>query len=234
MELKKNPKADVQSRKSTNLLIGLNAALLLILGLFFVSNAPEAKVIKKKSFSNEEMEIIPPTEQEPPKAPPPPPSPEITEVEDEADVEETEMQSTETNEKKVVITTPVPTGDDGGGDDIIKIDNTVYTDVDVEGTFPGGEDKLTQFVQNFYKMPAAAQELGISGIIFIQFVVERDGSISNIKAIAPKARQLGYGLEKECMRVIKLTSGKWKPAERAGKKVRSYWRFPFEIDNSGF
>ena len=232
MELKKNPQADVHQKKSTNLLIGLNAALILILVLFYINNPPEVKEQKKKSFSNEEIELIPPTEQEPPKAPPPPPSPEIQEVEDEADVEETEIQSNEADEKKVVITTPLPTGD--GGEEKIEIDNTVYTDVDVEGTFPGGEEKLTQFVQNFFKMPSAAQELGISGIVFIQFVVERDGTISNIKAIAPPERQLGYGLEKECMRVIQLTSGKWKPAERAGKKVRSYWRFPFEIDNSGF
>ena len=128
--------------------------------------------------------------------------------------------------------------DPGAGNDpgpVIEIDNTIYRDVDVEGTFTGGEDKLREFVNSYYKMPRVASELGISGMIFIQFVVEKNGKITNIEAIAPKDRQLGYGLEEECKRVIELTSGNWKPASRAGKPVRSYWRFPFEVDNaSGF
>lgn len=113
-------------------------------------------------------------------------------------------------------------------------ENSIYTDVDKEGYFIGGETALFGHVGNNFKMPKSAQELGISGIIFIQFIVEKDGTISNIKAIAPKERQLGYGLEAECIRVLKLTSGKWIPAQREGKNVRSYWRFPFEIDNTNF
>jgi protein TonB len=104
--------------------------------------------------------------------------------------------------------------------------------VDESGEFIGGEDKLQEFATINFNMPKIADDLEISGTIFIQFVVERDGKITQLRAIAPKERQLGYGLEEECMRVIKLTSGKWKPAKRAGKAVRSYWRFPFEVDNS--
>lgn len=233
MELKKNPNADVHQKKSTNMLIGLNAALILILGLFYYNNPPEKKVSKKKSFSNEEMEIIPPTQQEPPKAPPPPPSPEIQEIEDDSEEEETEVKANDVDEKKTVTVTAVPT-DDGDGEPDIKIDNNIYTDVDIQGEFKGGEDKLLEFVRTQFRMPPAAVELGISGIIFIQFVVEKDGTISNMKAIAPPERQLGYGLEQECMRVVKMTSGKWKPAQKAGVKVRNYYRFPMEIDNSNF
>lgn len=232
MDLKKNPKADVHKRKSTNLLIGLNAALAIILALFYYNNKPEKVKPVKKSFNNEAIEQIPPTQQEPPKAPPPPPSPDIQEIDDDSDIEEDEVQATDVDENKSL--DPIIT-DPGDGDDKepeIKIDNTIYTDVDEEGQYKGGEDKLREFVTTYYKMPKVAQELGISGVIFIQFVVERNGSITNIRAIAPKQRQLGYGLEEECMRVIKLTSGSWKAASRGGKPVRSYWRFPFEVDNS--
>jgi len=233
MELKKNPQADVHQRKSTNILIGLNAALILILGLFFYASKPDKPKKTKRSAGNEQIELIPPTEQEPPKAPPPPPSPEVQEIEDESEEEETVVTNDDVDQdtkiKPVVI-------DVGKGDDPepIKIDNTIYLDVDESGEFIGGEDKLQEFASVNYNMPKMASDLEISGTIFIQFVVERDGRITQLKAIAPKERQLGYGLEQECMRVIKLTSGKWKPAMRAGKPVRSYWRFPFEVDNSSF
>lgn len=230
MELKKNPNADVYQRKSTNLLIGLNAALILVLGLFYYSNPPDKIKIRNKNVANEELELIPPTEQEPPKAPPPPPSPDIKEIDDDSEEEETEVLDNEVKEKTALVVPTITPGKEEGP--IIEIDNTIYRDVDVEGTFPGGEEKLGEFVKNYFKMPRVAQELGVNGLVHIQFVVERDGSISGITAIAPKERQLGYGLEEECMRVIQLTSGKWKPASRAGKPVRSYWRYPFEIDNS--
>jgi len=119
-----------------------------------------------------------------------------------------------------------------GQDEIVE-DNEIYTDVDFEATYEGGTDALAQFVRDSFNMPKVAMDVGASGIIIIQFVVEKDGTISDLRAIAPKERQLGYGLEAECMRVLRLTSGQWKPAMRIGEPVRSYWRFPFEIDNSG-
>lgn len=230
MELKKNPQADVHKRKSTNVLIGLNAALILILGLFSYASTPDKPKRIKKSAGNEQIELIPPTEQEPPKAPPPPPSPEIQEIEDDSDQEETNMKDNEADEKTEVKPVQIDVGK--GDEPTIVIDNTIYLDVDEAGEFIGGEDKLQEFATVNFNMPKIADDLEISGTIFIQFVVEKDGKISQLRAIAPKERQLGYGLEEECMRVIKLTSGKWKPAKRAGKAVRSYWRFPFEVDNS--
>jgi hypothetical protein len=116
----------------------------------------------------------------------------------------------------------------------MNIDYSIYTDVDEAGMFKGGEDSLQRFMASNFVMPLNAVELGISGMIFIQFVIEKDGSITNIKSISPRDRQLGYGLEAECIRVIKLTSGQWFPATRAGAPVRSYWRFPFEVNNAGF
>ncbi len=101
-------------------------------------------------------------------------------------------------------------------------------------SYRGGVEKLHEFVNNQFVMPKAASELGISGIVQLMFLVDVDGTISNITIVAPQERRLGYGLEQECMRVILLTSGKWKPALKDGKPIKSQFRFPFQIDNSGF
>lgn len=106
----------------------------------------------------------------------------------------------------------------------------IYSEVDVEGSYIDGEEELSKFVRDRFKMPEKAEQMSVSGMVFIQFIAETDGTINDIIVIAPKERQLGYGLEEECMRVIKLTSGNWNPATRAGKPVRSYWRFPFEVE----
>lgn len=113
-------------------------------------------------------------------------------------------------------------------------DTAVYSDPTSEAIFPGGADSFKRFVTANFKMPKMAKKNGISGVIFIQFVVEKDSTVTNLKSIAPVERRLGYGLEEECMRVIKLTSGKWVPAKKAGEAVRSIWRFPFTVNNSKY
>ena len=100
-----------------------------------------------------------------------------------------------------------------------------------EAGFNGGEDKLLEFINVFFKMPRAAMEMGISGFVLIQFIVEKDGSLSEIKPALPVERRLGYGLEEEAIKVIGHTNGKWYPAQIFGFPVRSNWRFPFQIEN---
>ncbi len=235
MEVKKYLKVDTEQKKSTNLLIGLNIALLLTWGLMAFTNKPEVVKKEKSNLLLEAVEEIPPTQQEPPKAPPPPPSPDIQEIEDDSDKEE-DPPPDNTAKEQTVITAPVLNGkDDGKGKDKIEIDDNIYSDVDDLAFFGDkGEEQLREFVSTQFKMPRSAQELGISGTIPIMFVVETDGSVTDIKAIAPPNRKLGYGLEEEVIRIMKLTSTKWKPATRMGKPVRSYFRFPFQIDNSTF
>ncbi len=235
MEVKKNLNVDTEAKKSSNLLIGLNIALLMTYALMSFTNKPAVVKKSKSNFLNEAVEEIPITQQEPPKAPPPPPSPDIQEIKDDSDQDEDPPPSSEVTEN-TTITTPVTTKgtDDGKGKVEVDIDNTVYDDVDEQAEFPGGVEKLHEFVNNQFSMPKAAAELGISGVIQIMFTVERDGTIADVRAIAPENRRLGYGLEQECMRILRLSSGKWKPGSRLGKPVRSNFRFPFQIDNSGF
>lgn len=73
--------------------------------------------------------------------------------------------------------------------------------------------------------PKAAQDADISGKVLVEFIVEKDGSISNIKCISPK---IGYGLEEEAIRVMK-TMPKFKPAIKDGQPVRSLYRQPIRF-----
>lgn len=117
-------------------------------------------------------------------------------------------------------------------DDTIYND-TIYKDVDSSAQNITVKDGLENTKVIKFNMPRTAMELGISGKIVIQFVIEKNGTVSNVIPVGPKEKQLGYGLEEECMRVVKLSSGQWKPSIKGGIPVRSYMRFPFDIDNSG-
>ena len=88
-------------------------------------------------------------------------------------------------------------------------------------SFPGGEQKLLEYVAKNTKYPQIARESGIQGRVFIGFVVETDGSISNVKVL----RGIGGGCDEEAVRVIKSLP-KWKPGKQRGKAVRVSYQIP--------
>ena len=106
-------------------------------------------------------------------------------------------------------------------------ENKIYTVVGVQPEFPGGMMKFHEFFRTNFKMP---ESVGEGGKVFVSFVVEKDGSLSNIKAI----RDLGFGAGAEVIRVLKK-SPKWIPGQLNGKPVRVQYTIPFSInfDNSG-
>ncbi len=99
---------------------------------------------------------------------------------------------------------------------------------DKRAHFPGGPDSLNFFLQKNLYYPQEAQNEGIEGIVVVQFMVEKDGSISDAKAI----RSADPLLDAEAMRVVQ-SMPKWIPAERDGKAVRSKFSLPvnFSLSN---
>ena len=87
--------------------------------------------------------------------------------------------------------------------------------------FPGGEDALYDFIAKNLKYPQAAKDSNIQGRVFVQFVVDKDGTIINPKV----ARDIGGGCGEEALRVVKMMP-KWKPGEQYGKKVRVQYVLP--------
>ena len=94
-------------------------------------------------------------------------------------------------------------------------DNDVYNMVDQSAKFQDGYNSIIKFVQENIKFPAEAQENNVHGRLMVSVVVEKDGSLSDIKI----KKGLGYGLDEEIVRIIKMMP-KWQPAQHKGKTVR--------------
>jgi protein TonB len=96
--------------------------------------------------------------------------------------------------------------------------------VEINPEFPGGETAWAKFMQKNLRYPNQAVEAGVSGKVFVSFVVEKDGHLSDIKVI----RGVGYGLDEEAIRVLKLAPA-WKPGIQNGRPVRVMYTMPFSF-----
>jgi TonB family protein len=92
---------------------------------------------------------------------------------------------------------------------------TIYTVVEVQPSFPGGEEALTEYIVDNIEYPEQARKAGIQGKVYVAFVVEEDGSISNVRVL----RDIGGGCGEEAVRVVKLMP-RWNPASQKGKPVK--------------
>ncbi len=100
-------------------------------------------------------------------------------------------------------------------------DDRIYTPMEAKPEFPGGYTGLMQFLNNNLKYPAMARELGISGIVYVGFIIEKDGSVSQITL----ERGIGGGCDEEAMRVVRLMP-KWKPGMQTGRNVKVAYYLP--------
>jgi protein TonB len=111
----------------------------------------------------------------------------------------------------------------GNGPADIVDDNNIYSNagIEVKPEFPGGMAKFYKYVGNNYRSP---EEEGLAGKVHVTFVVEKDGSLTDIKVV----RDIGFGTGKEAIRVLK-SCPKWNPGEQNGKKVRVLYSLPINI-----
>ena len=222
MEIKKSPKADLESKKSTWLLVGY----VIVLALMFVAfewTKRDIKIDTSQAITDLvfEEEIIPITEQPEQVTPPPPEAPSIAEtltiVEDDADVEETAIVSSEELNQAVEIKyVPVAVEEEE------PEEQTIFEVVEQMPEFPnGGMAGLMQYLSKNIKYPTIAQENGTQGRVTVQFVVNKDGSIVDAKVL----RGVDPYLDKEAVRVI-MGMPKWKPGMQRGKPVRVKYTVP--------
>lgn len=227
MQIKKNPKADLT--KNSDLYFAIGLAII----LFISWRAIEWKTYDKSGYGYEALNIdddddeeVPITEQikTPPPPPPPPPAPEIIEVvEDEEEIEETIIESTETDQEEIV--------------EIVEVEEE-FEDVDVPFAviedvpiFPGCErvakskrrdcfqEQINKHIRKNFRYPEIAQEMGIQGRVYINFVIDKDGSITSIRMRGPDKN-----LEKEAQRIIAKLP-RMTPGKQRGRAVR----VPFSI-----
>lgn len=100
-------------------------------------------------------------------------------------------------------------------------DDAVYSIVSEQPSFPGGMQEMMKFISENRKYPAEAKAKDIHGKVIVAFVVERDGSLSDVKI----RRGIGYGCDEEAIRVIK-SMPKWTPGKQNGKAVRVSFMLP--------
>lgn len=103
------------------------------------------------------------------------------------------------------------------------IEETAFTVVDDMPEYPGKEKELYKFLANNIRYPEEAKTAGISGRVFVSFIVEKDGAITNAKIL----RGIGYGCDKEAIRVVNSMPN-WVPGKQRGKNVRVTYNLPIK------
>ena len=222
MEIKKSEHADLERGKGTSLLIGFVIALsVMFVALEWTQREVEdnSELYTAKDVSlNEEM--IPITLPEKKTVPPPPAAvtkAEIIEiVEDDADIEEDIMASTEDNvewvdldEYEVVEVEPEPEEEE------------IFMVVEDQPEFPGGTAALLEYLRKNIKYPAICRENNIQGRVLVTFIVNKDGAIVEPEVV----KSVNPSLDKEALRVIS-TMPNWKPGSQRGKPVRVKYTVP--------
>ena len=220
MEIKKTKKADLENKRSLFVSIGLAVALLVVLSaLSYTTAVKAAEGMGQVQEVVVEEEIIPITRQEVKPPPPPPPPPAAvtmlnivsndTEIDDELEIDDSEIDEDDVIEIKPVETEkPAETAQ-------------VFFVVEDMPEFPGGQLALRKYIAKNLKYPVIAQENGIQGKVYVQFVVSKTGAVTQAKVI----RGVDPSLDKEALRVVN-TLPKWKPGMQRGKSVAVSYTVP--------
>jgi protein TonB len=218
MEPKKTEKADLENKSFMFFSLGLIIALLLSITAFTyrVYDDTSAKDLSKNTANNDEILEVPPTQQ----LPPPPPKiqqPQIIEVPDEKKIEEEieiNMDTEVTEQTKVEEIKIAEVEEKEDPDQIFLV-------VEETAAPTGGMPAFYEYVGKKLKYPAQARRMGIEGKVFVEFVIERDGTITDVKAI----KGIGAGCDEEAVRVLQ-SAPKWKPGKQRGKPVRQRMVLP--------
>lgn len=226
MEAKKSPKADLEKRRGLYLEVGMIVILAASLLAFNVKNYDkEEKQVNTRTVKEEVAEEIMQT-QEKVEPPPPPEQQEVVptdlkvvdndaKLENEAQVFDADAKNAENVEVQQVTIT----------EEVEDIEEIVWVAVEEDPEFPGGLDALSQYLADNIQYPALARENGITGKVFVTFVVEKDGRVGQIKIL----RDIGGGCGAEAVRVVKAMP-KWKPGKQSGKPVRTQFNLPVSFN----
>jgi protein TonB len=227
MENKKTEKADLENKKAIFFQVGL--VLVLGLTLFaFEWKTYDIKIVDQNSRKATEVmeEIVLQTQQN---TPPPPPPPQqqntVLEIVENDEVIENEVSiDAEADEKTVVEEYHAPTVTDEKEVEEAEI----FTVVEESPSFPGGDEARIKFLQGNITYPTMARESGIQGTVYVTFVVEKGGNVSDVKIL----RGIGGGCDEEAIRVIRAMP-KWNPGKQRGKSVRVQFNMPIKFTLAG-
>ena len=210
MEAKKSPKADLENKRTVFVQIGLIVALAAMLVAFeYKTYDIKQADISGRQAEKVEEDLIEITNQN---KPPPP----AGETDLNIDAEATEL--TEIHEY-----TPVASNEE---EEVAEAE--IFTVVEESPSFPGGDEARIRFLQENIKYPQIARESSISGTVYVTFVVERNGNVTDVRVL----RGIGGGCDEEAVRVIKAMPN-WSPGKQRGKPVRVQFNMPIKFTLAG-
>ncbi len=219
MDLKKSNKADLESKKILFFQLGLIFALMVVLFSFEIRRYERPTIeLGMLELDLIEMEDIPITRPVEPPPPPPQTSHELTIVDDDVEIDEEFIVDIDADlleeipDYQPVIYTEEE--EDTPSDFIFQI-------VEDNPTFPGGDEALYEYLRNSIRYPIRARESGIQGTVFVTFVVEPDGSITNVELL----RGIGGSCDQEAIRVVQ-NMPLWEPGRQRGQPVRVQFNLP--------
>lgn len=231
MEIKKTDKANLENKKALFIQIGLVIALSIAIFAFeYKSYDQKEAVLVDRVAVQEVEEVILATQEE--VAPPPPedvPQAETTEFDIVDDSKKIENEFSVTSFQQTSnVTATVAKVEIEVQEEELEAETQIFTVVEEEAGFPGGVEKLNEYLSKSIKYPQQAKETGTKGKVMLTFVVEKDGSITDIKIL----RDIGSGCGEEAKRVVNGMP-KWKPAKQRGKSVRQQFVLPVSFNLQG-
>ena len=220
MEEKKSPKANLENKKLMFIQIGMIISLL-IAWLAFEHKSYDKREIdpsllnREVTIDEEMVEITKQDEQKPQPMEVPKQTTQLEIVQDDVEVEDIEINA-DVQQDEVIEEYVAP--------EVVEeevVEQEIFKIVEEMPAFPGGEAKLMEYVAKNVKYPQIARETGVQGRVYVNFVVEPDGSVSNVSVL----RGIGGGCDEEAIRVVK-SMPKWKPGKQRGKAVRVSYMLP--------
>ncbi|WP_423129332.1 energy transducer TonB [Gaoshiqia sp. Z1-71] len=228
METKKYPSVDMDRYHNIFVEIGLIVALgICLLAFEWKSTIKETSQLGAATVQEIENEMIPITRQEQVKPPEPPPPPKVIEVlnivANDTEIEvELNIEDTEADRATAIDITPVMTA--FSKEKETEDDSPIFFIVEEMPEFPGGEMALRKFIANSIKYPVVAQENGVQGKVYVNFVVGKDGRVTDARVI----RSVDPALDKEALRVVNSLP-LWKPGRQRGEPVRVSFSVPISF-----
>ena len=218
MEVKKTEKADLTNKSGFFFSIGLTITMALVLMAFEWTDKEEGALdlMGKNTNTFEETMEVPPIEQPPPPAPVIQ-QPQVIEVPDEEEIKDDikvnlDVEVTdETKVETIVVQAEEPKEET----------DEIFTVVEESATPKGGMQAFYKFVGEKIKYPAQARRMGIEGRVFVEFVINKDGSLSDVRSI----KGIGAGCDEEAVRIVQ-SAPSWNPGKQRGKAVKQRYTLP--------
>lgn len=219
MEIRKNPNSDLERKKTYLFQIGMIITLVAVMSAFEYKSYEKTEVIFPREASNDIHEEFTQITIQKEKPLPAVKKININIVDDMMeDPGEVNIDAQAYDDTPVPEYIPVKINEE-----VIPDDIPVHIP-EIMPEFPGGFPAMYNFLREHVKYPVYAKELGFHGTVFLKFVVEKDGSITNVEVL----RGVGGGCNEEAIRVVKSMPN-WSPGMQMGRPVRVIYNLPIKF-----